>query len=97
MGETAMRLALLTTIDRPRIWRPSTSRVHLSEGDVYRIPRHVRRVRVVSGQAWVSFAGQDILLAPGQQMAFAPEASNPDIALISCIDQAPLIFETTRK
>ncbi len=94
-----MRLALFAAIDRPRTWKPWTpsTRIRLAEGDLYRIPRHVRHIQIISGQAWVSFAGQDTLLAPGQQMAFMSKASNPDAALVSCIDRAPLVFETTRK
>ncbi len=92
-----MRLALFAAIDRPRMWKPSTTRIHLANGDLYRVPRHVGRIQIVSGQAWVSFAGQDILLDPGQQMAFNSKVSNPDIALVSCIDRAPLVFESTRK
>ena len=92
-----MRLALFATIDRPRTWKTSTTRIHLAGGDVYRVPRRVGRIRIVSGHAWVSFAGQDTVLAPGQQMAFAPGASNLDIALVSGIDRTPLVLEMAKK
>ncbi len=96
MGETIMRLALLAAIDHPRLWRASPTRIRLATGDVYRVPRHIRQLRIVSGQAWISFAGHDILLAPGQQMTFTTRTPN-DIALVSSLDRAPLVFETAKK
>ncbi len=89
-----MRLALLATADRPWMQRASTTSIRLGVGDVYRVPRHVRRIRIVSGQAWVSFAGKDIVLSPGQHMAFTP---HEDVALVSGIDRASLVFEVAKK
>ncbi len=99
MGETTMRLALIATIDRPRVRKTRPARVRLTEGDVYRVPRQIRHLQVVSGRAWVSFAGEDILLAPGQQLAFTAFAHHTSngVALVSCLDQAPVVFEMAKK
>ncbi len=100
--ETTVRLvvaapfALLAAIDRLRMHRASTTIIRLAKGDVYRVPRYIRSIRIVSGWAWLSSDGHDIVLAPQQQMAFTTNASTRDITLVSGLEQLPLVFEATQ-
>jgi hypothetical protein len=65
-------------------------RLVLYRGEVYRLPPACRRVRVRSGAAWVSFAGQDLVLACGEEARFVP---GKDFAVVSPVGPNPLILE----
>lgn len=49
-----------------------------------------QRIRIVSGHAWITSTGKDILLEAGQQ-ALLPRTG--DAVIISGVGAAPLIFE----
>jgi len=49
-----------------------------------------REIKVLSGVAWITVAGQDIILICGKT---ATLALNKDEALVSAINDAPLILE----
>jgi len=65
-------------------------RLVLYRGEVYRLPPAGRGVRIVKGRAWVSHAGQDILLARGDE---AHLAAGQGLTLVSTVGCAPLILE----
>lgn len=73
---------------------PAVLRVVLYGGEVCRLPRSCRRVRVLSGQAWITLAGRDVLLTEGEQTTFT--ASKAPI-LVSGLGSAPLVLEAERK
>ena len=52
---------------------PAPERLIVSEKQSYTLPREVSQIRVLSGTAWVSYLGNNILLYRGQKMHFKPE------------------------
>jgi hypothetical protein len=52
---------------------PAPERLIIGEKQSYTLPREVTRIRVLSGTAWVSHLGNNILLYRGQTMQFKPE------------------------
>jgi hypothetical protein len=66
-------------------------RLTLIRGEALRVPRTVSRLRVLSGVAWVSFEGEDILQGRGEVLSL-PGGSRHD-AVISSTGDDPLFFE----
>jgi hypothetical protein len=52
---------------------PAPERVTVNEKQSYTLPREVTSIRVLSGTAWISHLGDNILLYRGQTMQFKPE------------------------
>lgn len=52
---------------------PAPERLIVGEKQSYTLPREVTSIRVLSGTAWVSYLGDNILLYRGQTMNFKPE------------------------
>jgi hypothetical protein len=67
-----------------------TYNLTLSSHQVYRLPDFFSRVRVAAGCAWVTFAGDDIILREHQSLAF-DLAKGP--AVITALGQTPLVLE----
>jgi hypothetical protein len=65
-------------------------RLVLYKGEIFRLPGSPICMRVLSGNAWLTVDGQDIIVAGGQTAAVR---SKKDVALVSTFDSAPLIFE----
>lgn len=65
-------------------------RLMLRHDEVFRLPATSQGVQVVSGQAWLTVAGEDIFLKNGQRLW---PLANRDSALVSALGQAPLILE----
>ena len=65
-------------------------RLLLYPGELYRLPPAARDVRVLAGRAWLTVAGEDIFVTLGEKMSLPPRK---DGALISALDQCPLILE----
>jgi len=65
-------------------------RLVLYQGEVYRLPKACRKMRVRSGLAWVSFTGQDTVLACGEEAYLGP---GRDFAVVSAVGPRPLILE----
>jgi hypothetical protein len=65
-------------------------RLVLYRGDVYRFPPAGRGLRILKGRAWVSYAGEDIVLARGDEACLA---SSQGLALVSPVGRSPLILE----
>jgi hypothetical protein len=72
----------LTSVDVNR-------RLILFKGEVVRI-RASQAVRVISGNAWITFKGQDILAAADENVTF--ERSS-DFVVISPMGNSPLIVQ----
>lgn len=68
----------------------STLRMVLVEGEALRLPLSRLRVSVLSGTAWVTQAGGDTLLQPGESFDLSAAA---DRAVISPVGTVPLLFE----
>lgn len=78
--------------------RTDLSNSHILTGrDALRLPRRATQVRAVYGYAWISHAGQDIVLEPGESMAFG---ASPDPAVITALKSAnegALVLEVLEK
>jgi hypothetical protein len=65
-------------------------RMVLVEGEALRLPLSRMRVRILSGTAWVTQSGRDLLLEAGSSFDFS---TGPDRAVISPIGTLPIFFE----
>ncbi len=65
-------------------------RLVLYRGEVYRVPPAGRGVRILKGQAWATYGGEDILLTRGDETQFA---LGRGAALVSAVGCAPLVLE----
>ena len=65
-------------------------RLILYRHELCRLPPKCRSIRVLAGQAWVTLAGEDLILAPNEKVQFAP---TKDFALLSALGSIPLIVE----
>lgn len=65
-------------------------RFTLNKGELFRFPSECREVHVLSGVAWLTVGGEDIILT-AERKASIP--SNKDFALISALGDVPLILE----
>ena len=64
--------------------------VTLRKGEVFRLPSSCRAVWVVSGRAWLTHAGNDIVLDQGERATFA---RHNDPVVITSTGKMPLILE----
>jgi Protein of unknown function (DUF2917) len=68
---------------------PVFTRIMVYPTEVFRLPEgHL--LRVVSGRAWLTHAGRDIVLRPGERTALARRVDAP---LVSSLDRQPLVVE----
>ena len=65
-------------------------RLVLYQHELCRLPQKSRGIRVLAGQAWVTLAGEDLILAPSEKVQFA---RTKDFALLSALGSIPLIVE----
>ncbi len=61
----------------------------LCKGELFRISSTFQEAKVVSGVAWITVAGKDIILQPGEKASIA---SNKDIALVSALGNVSLVL-----
>ncbi len=69
-------------------------RIVTLQGEIYRVPGGDRTLRAVSGKAWITFAGRDIILSGGDRVTLA---GNDDFAVVSALGKAPLVLEVLGK
>lgn len=62
----------------------------LEKGEVFRVPVACRELRVLSGVAWITVAGQDIILTSGETASLG---SNKGSAILSALGKVPLSLE----
>ena len=65
----------------------------LTAGQVLRLKKTIREINIISGCAWVSYAGQDMVLEAGDRASFA---LNRDVPVVSAVGQSPLIFDAAK-
>jgi mannose-6-phosphate isomerase-like protein (cupin superfamily) len=68
----------------------STLRLVLLPGEVLRVPPTHGTLRVLSGTAWVSLEGEDVLLGRDDLIDIAHRADRP---VVSGLGREPLFFE----
>lgn len=66
------------------------SKIELMTGYVRSEKRESQVLRIVSGTAWVSMEGEDIVLAPGEELKLSHGKHN---AIVSPAGQEPLVYE----
>jgi quercetin dioxygenase-like cupin family protein len=64
--------------------------VQVNPGDVHRLDNTAQTIRILSGSAWVTYDGKDIVLRKGRNM-YLPATTFP--ALLSAFGNAPVSFE----
>jgi hypothetical protein len=69
---------------------PSMLRLVLYKGELYRVPAASQGLRVVSGTAWVTMAGQDVFLEAGEEAVFT---AKDDKAVASALGHVPVVLE----
>lgn len=65
----------------------------LSAGQVLRLKNTIREINVISGCAWVSYAGQDMVLKAGDRASFELDH---DIPVISAVGESSLLFNASK-
>jgi hypothetical protein len=69
---------------------PAPLRFVLLAGEVLRVPRACASVSVLSGSAWITRGGRDIVLSPGEARVF--DAAREPV-IISALGAVPLLVE----
>ncbi len=58
------------------------ARLTLERNDVHRLNPLPQGIRVLSGLAWITWKGEDIVLTPGQTMRVSPGGQHPVISAL---------------
>jgi hypothetical protein len=89
---TAEMTLLFQTVERTGACSSSDSalRLVLLQGEVLRVPPTSGTLRILSGTAWVSLEGRDVLLCRGEYLDIARRADRP---VVSGLGGEPLLFE----
>lgn len=69
---------------------PVALRLAVYPDEVYRLPQAGERVRVISGRAWLSAQGKDVILGPREQITLTV---SDEAALVSALHRAPVVLE----
>jgi hypothetical protein len=62
----------------------------IEKGEVFRISSTCQEIQVLSGVAWLTAAGKDIILSAGEKTSLL---SNEDSVLLSALGNVPLTLE----
>lgn len=68
----------------------TTAQLTLKKNEVVRVPLAAQKVQILSGTAWITVAGEDIILQAGEKAALP---SQQDFAVLSALGDAPLIVD----
>ena len=90
MSESAfINIALLQTPKSISDATISVLRVILYEKEIHRLSQ-AGQVQVLSGTAWATVAGEDIILPQGKKMSIS---SGKDVVVVSPLGDLPLVLE----
>jgi hypothetical protein len=67
-------------------------RFTLGNGEVFRIPQIYQEFQVLSGIAWLTIGGRDLILHSGEKIEFQ---SKKDVVIISPLGKTRLMVEVT--
>ena len=86
---------MASNIQKSNVWRLSrkqagSAQLTLSKGAVHRLHPVPPAIVIISGCAWVSWNGEDILLNKGEGIQFSQKDDDP---IISAVGTASLTFE----
>ncbi|HET7011868.1 MAG TPA: hypothetical protein VFI11_13910 [Anaerolineales bacterium] len=65
-------------------------RLLLMKDEVFRVPSEFGRLKVRSGHAWLTMAGQDLTLVRGQEVDLESKAGKP---VVSTAGRLPVVVE----
>ena len=83
-------MTALFGVQQKRGLLPAARQFTMVRGEAQRLPYTFLQFKVLSGCAWVSFAGEDSILIPGDTASYD---LNADIAVISAMGHSPLVIE----
>ncbi len=69
-------------------------RVTITEEDAYFLPDEITRIEVISGRAWISYNGQDMVLGQGGRMTFPQPRPN---VIITALELRPVTVKLQRQ
>jgi hypothetical protein len=75
---------------QPAQTNPRLVRVMLMGREILPVPAGIHRLRVRSGQAWVTVGGRDLTLGRGQEVGLGSRAGK---AVVSTLGQVPVVVE----
>ena len=70
--------------------KSTVRRLTIYKGEVFRLPSVCREIHVLSGVAWITVAGEDIILTSEKKASLA---SKKDSAIISALGNMPLLLK----
>lgn len=65
-------------------------RFTLEKGEAFRVPSGCRELHVLSGVAWITIAGEDIIVKSGEKTSLVSER---EFAVLSPLGNVPLVLE----
>lgn len=89
VGHISNRFRISTNLFKGNLKSAIRYRFTIHTGEIFRFPSECRELYVLSGNAWITIAGEDIIL-PSEKTALL--ALNKD-AIISPLGNVPLILE----
>jgi hypothetical protein len=90
LGYCSNRLRNLNSLFEDNLKSLVAVQFTLAKGEVLRIPSACQKVHVLSGMAWLTVAGEDIILTAGEKVALG---SYQGIAILSALGEMPLLLE----
>jgi hypothetical protein len=84
------QLGSLTNLFKGNLKSLVPCRFTLQKGEVFRVPSGCKELQVLSGVAWITVAGQDIILTSGETASLE---SNKGFAILSALGRNPLTLE----
>jgi hypothetical protein len=90
LNSCSNRFSPLTNLFKDNLKSLVPYRFTLKKGEVFRVPSECKELQVLSGVAWITLGGQDIILSSGQTASLE---SNKGFAILSVLGKAPLTLE----
>lgn len=90
LGICSNRLRTLSNLFHTNEPSLVSERLTLEKGQIVRVPSACQEIHVVSGVAWITFAGEDLILQAGEKTFFP---SNKASAVLSALGNMPVILE----
>ena len=90
LGSYLMRSRVLSQLFHNQAKSLIPELLTLKKGQVFCIPSAYQEIHVISGMAWLTLAGEDVILQSGEKGLFT---SNKDLIILSALGNIPLIVE----
>lgn len=90
LGSRADKFGIFTNLLKGNLKPLTPAHFTLEQGEVFRMPTGYQELYVLSGTAWISVNGQDIILLSGDKVSLE---TNKGSALISALGESSLSLE----